>query len=112
MNSPVCTCRPGESVAGTRQEIIEQHLSSAFGLTIPEVHALLDLLTDTLDTVLDLPVEGRDADETPRRMAEKSGRTVGWIKNFVTAWEFESDSLEREMHVSWGGPRFGRKGER
>jgi hypothetical protein len=111
MNGLVCTCRPGESVTGTRQEIIEQQLAPNFGLSIPEVHALLDLMTDTLDIVLDLPEESRGEDETARRMAEQSGRTVGWMKDFLTAWEFEAGELERTMHVPWNGLRFGRRGE-
>lgn len=99
-----CTCRPGETVEGTGQEIIEQRLAPLFGLTIPEVHALLDLHLSTLDDVLDLPVEERrEGEEMIVRMAEKSGRTVGWMGNFLTTWEFLSDEVSRETHVPWGG---------
>lgn len=107
-----CTCGPGESVAGTRQEIIEQRLAPLFGLTVPEVHVLLDLLGRTLDAVLDIPEDKRDSDDSSeRRMAEESGRTEGWIKNFLTAWEFQSNELDRELHEKhgpWGG-LFGKK---
>lgn len=103
-----CTCGPGETVAGTRQEIIEQRLAKTFGMTVHEVHVLLDLLDRTNDVVLDIPEGERDPDfgETERRMAAESGRSEGWIKGFVGAWEFEGDRLERELHDkhgSWGG---------
>lgn len=103
-----CTCGPGESVAGTRQEIVEQRLASLFSLTIPEVHALLDLLDRANEAALDMIDEGRDPDygETERRMAEESGRTEGWIKNFLSAWEFTSAALDQELHEKhgpWGG---------
>lgn len=103
-----CTCGPGETVAGTRREIIEQRLASLFGLTVPEVHALLDLLDRTNDVVLDIPDGERDPDygETERRMAQESGRTEGWIKNFLSAWEFTSAALDQELHEKhgpWGG---------
>lgn len=115
-----CTCRPGEGAAGTRQEIIEQRLAPLFCLTVPEVHALLDLLDRTLDAVLAIPEDKRDPDfgETNRMMAAASGRTEGWIKNFMDAWEFTSGEVEREEHEKhgpWGGlpplgtnPRFQR----
>lgn len=103
-----CTCRPGESVAGTRREIIEQRLAERFGLTVHEIHVLLDLLDRTNDAVLDIPESERELDfgETERRMAAESGRPESWIKDFVEAWEFEGDALERELfekHGPWGG---------
>jgi len=103
-----CTCGPGTSVAGTRQEIIEQRLAPLFGLTVPEVHALLDLLDRANEATLDIPDDKRDPDggETERQMARESGRTEGWIKNFLAAWEFTGDTLDRELHEKhgpWGG---------
>lgn len=99
-----CTCIPGESVTGTRQEIIEQRLALLFELSVPEVHALLDLMDVTLDAILELPAEERDEGmETARRMAETSGRTVGWVGDFLTTWEFVSDEACRETHVPWNG---------
>lgn len=87
-----CTCPPGWNVSGTWQEAIEQHLAPAFELTIHEVHVLLDLLERTLEKVLDIPDDKRDPDygETARMMAAESGRTEGWIKNFLETWEFLS----------------------
>lgn len=103
-----CTCDPGESVAGTRQEIIEQRLAPLLSLTVPEVHALLDLLDRALDLALDIPDSERDPEggEAERLMAQESGRTEGWIKNFLSAWESVSDALDRELHEKhgpWGG---------
>lgn len=103
-----CTCGPGAPVAGTRQEIIEQRLAPLFGLTVPEVHAMLDLLDRANDAVLDLPDDKRDPDGrgTERRMAQESGRTEGWIRNFLSAWESTADALDRELHEKhgpWGG---------
>lgn len=103
-----CTCGPGRSVAGTRQEIIEQRLASVSNLTVSEVHALLDLLDRTNDAVLDIPDDERDPEggETERRMAQESGRTEWWIKNFLGAWEFISAALDQELHEKhgpWGG---------
>jgi len=103
-----CTCDPGESVAGTRQEIIEQRLAPLFSLTVPEVHALLDLLDRALDLALDIPDDERNPEggEAERLMAQESGRTEGWIKNFLSAWESVSDALDRELHEKhgpWGG---------
>lgn len=102
-----CTCRPGEGVAGTRQEIIEQRLAPLFGLTVPEVHVLLDLMDRTLDVVLDIPDEDRskERDELVQMMAAESGRTVGWVTNFLDSWEFTSDEVSRETHVPL--PKFG-----
>lgn len=101
-----CTCGPGESVAGTRQEIIEQRLAERLGLTVREVHVLLDLLDRTLDDVLDLPKGSRADSETERRMVAESGRPEFWIKSFLEIWEGFGDEVEREqheMHGPWGG---------
>jgi hypothetical protein len=94
-----CTCGPGETVAGTRQEIIEQRLAPLFGMTIHEIHVVLDLLDRTLDAVLDEFPGGVPDGETVRRMAVESGRTEGWVTNFLDSWEFVSGEVERETHV-------------
>jgi hypothetical protein len=108
-----CTCGPGASVAGTRQEIVEQRLASISNLTVSEVHALLDLLDRTNDAVLDIPDGKRDPEggETERLMAQESGRTEGWIKNFLAAWEFISAALDQELHEKYGpwGGLFGKR---
>lgn len=103
-----CTCGPGDSVAGTRREIVEQRLAALFSLTVPEVHVLLDLLDRANEATLDIPDDERDPDygETERQMARESGRTEGWIKNFLSAWEFTSTALDQELHEKhgpWGG---------
>lgn len=103
-----CTCGPGDSVAGTRREVIEQRLAEQFGLAVHEVHALLDLLDRVNDAVLELPDSELDKDfrTTERRMAAESGRDFEWIKNFVETWESHGDELERELyekHGPWGG---------
>lgn len=99
-----CTCTPDWNIAGTRQEVIEQRLAQTLGMTIHEVHVLLDLLDRTLDKVMDIPDDERDEDhgETARIMAAESGHTEGWIKNFLESWEFTTDEVERESHQSWG----------
>ena len=103
-----CTCGPGESIAGTRQEIVEQRLAASFGLTVPEIHVLLDLVDRALDLALDIPDSERDPEggEVERLMAQESGRTEEWIKNFLSAWESAADALDRELFEKngpWGG---------
>lgn len=96
-----CTCRPGESVAGTRQEIVEQRLARHFEMEIPEVHALLDLHTDTLDTVLGEFPEHVPEGETDRRIAVASGREMSWVVDFFEVWEIESTALDNELPNPW-----------
>lgn len=98
-----CTCRPGESVAGTRQEIIEQRLAAHFGMPVPEVHALLDLHVNVLDAVLDEFPGGSPEGESTRRIASACGREVAWVTEFFDLWEFESDALSRELPNPWAG---------
>jgi hypothetical protein len=91
-----CTCGFGESTTGTRQEIIEQRLASLFEITISQVHALLDLLEATVTMVLDLPEIEWNENLTAQRMADASGRTEGWIREFLNAWELASIKAEEE----------------
>jgi hypothetical protein len=92
-----CTCGPGESIAGTRQEVIEQRLAAHFGMEIPEVHALLDLQTDVLDAVLAEFPENSPEREPDRRIAAASGRDLAWVTEFFEVWEAESDTLDHEL---------------
>lgn len=96
-----CTCRPGESVAGTRQEIIEQRLAAHFEMEIPAVHALLDVHTDTLDAVLDEFPDGSPEGEVDRRIAAASGREEKWVRDFFEVWEIESTALDNELPNPW-----------
>jgi hypothetical protein len=96
-----CTCRPGGTVKGTKQETLEQELAPLYEITVEEVHALFDLIDDVLCSSLDEALE--DSDEggdgpgrTARLMAERSGRPVGWIENFLASWEFLNEALDRK----------------
>lgn len=93
-----CTCGEGGRSTGNRQEIIEKRIAPLFGITVTEAHSMLDLLTDVLDEILGKPEQDSDTDQTERLMAERSGRTVGWVENFLTAWEKINDDLDR---VDW-----------
>lgn len=96
-----CTCRPGETIAGTRQEIIEQRLAAHFGMEIGAVHALLDLHTNVLDAVIEEFPDGSPEGEVSRRIASASGRTEKWVTDFFDLWEWESDALDRELPNPW-----------
>lgn len=100
-----CTCPPDWDVGGTKQQVIEERLAATLGLTVHEVHVLLDLMDRTLNKVLDIPDDERDevCGETARMMAVESGRTEGWIKNFMDSWEFTSVEVDHETHRPWGG---------
>lgn len=101
MSELECTCGPGETVAGTRQEIIEQRLAASFGMEVAAVHALLDLHMNVLDAVIeefpDDPPEG----EVDRRIARASGRTKEWVADFFELWEFESLAVGEEFPNPW-----------
>jgi hypothetical protein len=92
-----CTCRPGETVAGTRQEIIEQRLANHFGMEIKAVHALLDLHMNVLDAVIDEFPDGSPEGEVSRRISDASGHSKKWVTDFFDLWEFESSALDREL---------------
>src|SRR5690606_22218621 len=91
-----CTCGPGETVAGTRQEIIEQRLAPLFGMTIHEIHVVLDLLDRALDAVLDEFPEGVPDRAAWRRRAAESGGPEGGLPNFRGSWEFVSGGADPE----------------
>lgn len=92
-----CTCRPGETVAGTRQEIIEQRLAAHFGMEIAEVHALLDLHLEVLDAVLEEFPDGPREGEVVRRITNASDRSEKWVTDFFDFWEFEAMALDQEL---------------
>ena len=115
-----CTCSPGETVAGTRQEIIEQRLAAHYEMEVEAVHALLDLHVNVLDAVIEEFPDGSREGEVSRRIASASGRSEKWATDFFDLWEFESDALDRELPNPWASlfeslgsdPRFKRnKGE-
>jgi hypothetical protein len=115
-----CTCGPGETVAGTRQEIIERRLATHFEMEIETVHALLDLHVKVLDAVLDEFPDGSPEGEVSRRIARASRRSEEWVAGFCDLWEFEAIALDKELPNPWGpvfrslgsNPRFNRtKGE-
>jgi hypothetical protein len=115
-----CTCGPGETVAGTRQEIIEQRLAAHFEMEIGAVHALLDLHVRVLDAVLEEFPDGHPEGEVSRRIARASRRSELWVTDFFDLWEFEVLALDRELPNPWeavfkslgSNPRFNRtKGE-
>ncbi len=91
-NELSCTCGDGGQASDNKQEIIEKRLAPMHGLTVTEVHGLLDLLVDVLDEVLDL--DDGEADEVERRMAQRSGRPLDWIERFVADWEAIGDELD------------------
>lgn len=92
-----CTCRPGETAAGTRQEVIEKRLAAHFEMEIEAVHALMDLHTNVLDAVIEEFPDGSPEGEVSRRIAAASGRTERWVTDFFELWEFEHDALDREL---------------
>ncbi len=91
-----CTCRPGESVAGTKQEIIEQRLAPLFGITADGVHVMLDLLDRSLEASFEEFPDGGPDWDTERRMAAELGCTQEWVRNFLASWEFISNEVDRE----------------
>lgn len=99
-----CTCRPGETVTGTRQEIIEQRLASNFGMEVEAVHALLDLHLNVLDAVIEEFPDGPPEAEVGRRIARASGRSEKWVTDFFDLWEFESVALDQELPNPWESP--------
>jgi hypothetical protein len=87
-----CTCGDGGQSTGNKQEIIEKRMSGSYGLTVQEIHYLLDLMVDVLEVVIDLAEV--EPGETERRMAKASGRPVEWIEGFLADWEAISDELD------------------
>lgn len=88
-----CTCGDGGQASGNRQEIIEKRMAPEFGLTVREVHALIDLQITVLDEVLDKPDEFEEF-RTERMIAERSGRPLEWVKDFLARWEYISADLD------------------
>lgn len=87
-----CTCGDDGQASGNRQEVIEKRLAPMHGLTVTEVHGLLDLMVNVLDEMLDLA--DSEPGEIERRMAQHSGRPVDWIERFITDWETIGDELD------------------
>lgn len=87
-----CTCGDGGQASDNKQEIIEKRMAPVYGLTITEVHSLLDLMVNVLDEVIGLP--DSEPGEVERLMAERSGRTVEWVEGFLADWEAISDELD------------------
>lgn len=96
MDALTCTCGKDWDVTGMPQEEIEKRLAAQFGMPVMDIHELLDLLTDTLDKVLDLPWEKRGPHETETRMALATDRSVAWMILFVGAWGQISDAVAKE----------------
>ena len=95
MNGLVCTCGTGST--GMPQAEIEQRLAPRFDMSTGDIHVLLDLLTDTLAEVLDVPYEERAENETARRMALRAGASVAWMTEFIETWERVSSEVLRDM---------------
>lgn len=93
-----CTCGEGGQSTGNRQEIIEKRMAPLFGLTVQEVHVLLDLLTDVLGEIMGNDDREFDSDPTEHMLAARSGRTAEWTGNFLAAWEKITDDLDK---VDW-----------
>lgn len=96
MDGLTCTCGMDWNSSGMPQEEIERRLAARFGMSTKGVHELLDLLTDTLDKVLDIPHAARGEHETATRMAREAGTSVAWMTAFVEAWESVSGDVHGE----------------
>lgn len=87
-----CTCGDGGQASDSKQEIIEKRLAPMCGVTVTEIHGLLDLMVDVLDEVIGLSDSGTG--DVERLMTQRSGRPLDWIERFLADWEAIGDELD------------------